>query len=277
MNTNSTIIAPFSPTLEARRAQAFPVLAADEIARMHRFGKPRLFASGERVLEAGKVSPGIYLVLSGAIRVTGRDTHGHELPVVEHGPGGFSGELSQLSDKPSFVDALAVGETQTLEISAENLQALLVAEAVLGEKLMRAMILRRVALIESGAGGPVLVGAASAPDVARLRSFLTRNGIPHQLLDPATDSDAQAFIADCIWGEFDPTPESCTWLPENVGSGKVGRPWARMHAAQVNHACCWAGESCRPVDSHGDGRALHDCSAAWNAAERGSIPMVLYP
>src|SRR5262249_22130525 len=107
-----------------------------------------------------------------------------------------------LSDKPSFVDALAVGETQTLEISAENLQALLVAEAVLGEKLMRAMILRRVALIESGAGGPGLVGAASAPDVARLRSFLTRNGIPHQLLDPATDSDAQAFIA-----RYAPEPE----------------------------------------------------------------------
>jgi len=35
------------------------------------------------------------------------------------------------------------------------LHALLVAEAALGEKLMRAMILRRVALIETGAGWPV--------------------------------------------------------------------------------------------------------------------------
>jgi thioredoxin reductase (NADPH) len=60
--------------------------------------------------------------------------------------------------------------------------------------MMRAMILRRVALIESGAGGPLLVGPAQSPDVARLRSFLSRNGIPHQLLDPATDDDAQAFI-----------------------------------------------------------------------------------
>src|SRR5204862_3496794 len=99
-----------------------------------------------------------------------------------------------LSRKPSFVDGIAVGETYTLEIDAEQLHALLVAEAALGEKFMRAMILRRVALIESGAGGPVLIGAAASPDVARLRSFLTRNGIPHQLLDPATDSDAKAFI-----------------------------------------------------------------------------------
>jgi thioredoxin reductase (NADPH) len=191
-----------SPTIEARRAQTFPVLSPEEMARMHRFGRPRCFADGEHVLETGRVSPGIYLVLSGAIHVTGRDGHGHELQVTEHGPGNFSGELSQLSRRPSFVDGVAVGETQTIEIDAEQLHALLIAEATLGEKLMRAMILRRVALIETGAGGPVLIGAASSPDVARLRSFLTRNGIPHQLLDPATDADAQAFIV-----RYAPEPE----------------------------------------------------------------------
>lgn len=185
---------PVSATLDARRAQAFPVLAPDEIARMHRFGKPRRFADGEHVFATGRVSRGIYVVLAGAIRVTGRDGHGHDAAVTEHGPGNFSGEVSQLAGKPSFVDGVAVGETDTLEISTEQVHALLVAEAALGEKLMRAMILRRVALIESGAGGPVLIGPAASPDVARLRSFLSRNGIPHQLLDPATDSDAQAFI-----------------------------------------------------------------------------------
>src|SRR4051812_21816573 len=191
-----------SATLDARRAQMFPVLAADEMARLHRFGKPRRFADGAHVLETGKVSPGIYLVVKGAIRITGRDGHGHELPVTEHGPGNFSGELSQLSRRPSFVDGIAVGETHTIEIDAEQLHALLVAEALLGEKLMRAMILRRVALIEAGAGGPVLIGAASSPDVARLENFLSRNGIPHQLLDPASDADAKAFIA-----RYAPEPE----------------------------------------------------------------------
>src|SRR2546425_8471114 len=146
----------------------FPVLAADEIARLYRFGKPRGFADGAHVLETGRVSPGIYGVLKGAIRVTGRDGHGHELPVTEHGPGNFSGELSQLSRRPSFVDGVAVGETEALEIDAAQLHALLIAEATLGEKMMRAMILRRVALIESGAGGPVLIGAASSPEPRHL-------------------------------------------------------------------------------------------------------------
>src|SRR5260370_22113064 len=194
--------APFSPTFETRRAQLFPMLAADEIARIQRLGRPRRFADGERVLETGKVSPGIYVVLSGAIRVTARDAHGQEYQVAQHAPGNFTAELSQLSGNPSFVDAVAVGDTQTLEISTEKLQALLIAEATLGEKLMRAIILRRMVLIETGGGGPILIGAASSPDIARLRSFLTRNGIPHQLFDPATDGDAQAFIA-----RFAPQPE----------------------------------------------------------------------
>ncbi|WP_376088423.1 FAD-dependent oxidoreductase [Roseomonas sp. CCTCC AB2023176] len=57
---------------------------------------------------------------------------------------------------------------------------------------MRALILRRVALIESGSGLPVLIGAASAPDMVRLVGFLTRNGMPHSVLDPTKDEEAAA-------------------------------------------------------------------------------------
>src|SRR2546423_7688241 len=193
---------PASPTLEARRAQTFPILAPDEIARMRRFGTPCRYAAGARIYETGKPTPGMLVVLSGTIRITGRDGHGHDFPVVDHVAGAFSGELGQLSGRRSLVDAVAVGGVEALLINPEQLHALLIAEAALGEKIMRALILRRVALIETGTGGPVLVGAASSPDVARLRSFLSRNGIPHLLLDPANDADAQAFIA-----RYAPQPE----------------------------------------------------------------------
>jgi thioredoxin reductase (NADPH) len=192
--TATAMMERVSPTLEARRAQAFPVLAPDEIARMRRFATPRRYAAGERVYETGKPTPGLLVVLSGTLRVTGRDGHGHDFPVVDHAAGSFSGELGQLSGRRSLVDAVAAGDVEALLIDPEQLHALLIAEAALGEKIMRAMILRRVALIETGTGGPVLIGGASSPDVARLRNFLTRNGIPHLLLDPATDPDARAFI-----------------------------------------------------------------------------------
>ena len=59
---------------------------------------------------------------------------------------------------------------------------------------MRALILRRVGLLETGAGGPVIVGRAENGDVLRLEGFLSRNGHPHQRLNPDTDSEAKALI-----------------------------------------------------------------------------------
>ena len=177
-----------------RFAQAFPVLADDEIERVRRFGEPRHFAAGQKVYATGQPNPGLLVVLRGTIHVTGRDGHGHDIPVVEHTRGSFSGEIGQLSGLRSFVDGVAIDDVDALLIVPEQLRALLVAEATLGETIMRALILRRVALIEAGAGGPILVGSASAPDVARLRNFLGRNGIPHVLLDADDDEDARFFI-----------------------------------------------------------------------------------
>jgi thioredoxin reductase (NADPH) len=193
---------PRSATLEARRGQMFPTLDSGEIDRMRRFGTTRRFAGGERVYETGKPNPGLLVVLSGTIHVTGRDGHGNHYQIVDHGAGMFSGELGQLSGRRSLVDAIAQGDVEALLIDPEHLRGLLIAEAALGEKIMRALILRRVGLIEAGAGGPVLIGAASSPDVARLRSFLSRNGIPYLLLEPTSDADAQLLIE-----RYTPRPE----------------------------------------------------------------------
>jgi thioredoxin reductase (NADPH) len=62
---------------------------------------------------------------------------------------------------------------------------------------MRALILRRVGLLETGAGGPVIVGRAENGDVLRLQGFLRRNGHPHQRLDPETDPEAKALVERC--------------------------------------------------------------------------------
>src|SRR5437660_94582 len=72
-------------------------------------------------------------------------------------PGSFSGELTQLSGRPALVDAYAEGPVDALVIPPEKLRALLVAEAELGERIMRALILRRVGLLEAGAG-PIIIG-----------------------------------------------------------------------------------------------------------------------
>ena len=119
---------------------------------------------------------------------------GHSELIVTHGPGSFMGELAQLSGRPALVDAYAKEAVQALLIPRRRLRDLLVEEVELGERITRALILRRVALLDAGAGGPVIVGSADHADVLRLENFLARNGHPHQPLDPQTDPCAQTLI-----------------------------------------------------------------------------------
>src|SRR5205085_1882259 len=102
--------------------------------------------------------------------------------------------LAQLSGRPSLVEAEALTDVEAVVIPPERLRALLVAEAELGERIMRALILRRVGLIESGGGGPIIVGHGEQADVLRLANFLRRNGHPFQLLNPDEDGCAQTLV-----------------------------------------------------------------------------------
>src|ERR1700760_4002024 len=204
--------AAFFPRLE----QTFPTLTPQEIARMRRFAEIRNYKDGEKLFETGKPGPGMFIVLSGHVAITQRDGLGHVTPVIDQGPGQFLAEIGQLSGRVALVDGVAEGDVETLLIPPERLRALLVAEADLGERIMRALILRRVNLIQAGAGGPVLIGPADSSGVVRLRGFLTRNGNPHHLLDPATDHDARELIA-----RYSPSPSD--WPLVVVPDGRVLR------------------------------------------------------
>jgi thioredoxin reductase (NADPH) len=179
-----------STTIGTRNEQMFPKLTPHEIDRLRRFGEVRRYAAGEALFVMGDLSPGLYVLIKGSVRVTRRDPLGNSAPIAEQGAGEFVAEVGQLSGQPVFVDVHAIDNVEALLILPENLRALMLGEPELGERIMRALILRRIALIEAGAGGPVLIGPESSPDVIRLQGFLARNAYPHQLLDPAQDQDA---------------------------------------------------------------------------------------
>ncbi len=178
-----------------RYQETFPDLTAQEIDRLRRYGSLRKFSDGEKLFEAGKLSAGMFVVLKGLVAISQRDGLGHVEPIAEQGPGQFLADVGQLSIRAALVDGTAEGDVETLLIPTEGLRALLVGEAELGERIMRALILRRVALLKGGAAGAVLIGSSNAADVIRLQGFLTRNGYPHHLLDPARDLEAKEVIA----------------------------------------------------------------------------------
>jgi thioredoxin reductase (NADPH) len=180
--------------IDTRRAQMFPVLTDAEIARVRRFGETRSFAAGEWLVKVGEAGRGLTVVLLGHVAISRHDSTGELAPIVTHGPGAFMGELAQLAGRPSLVDGRAVGHVDAVVIPPERLRALLVEEADLGERIMRALILRRIGLLETGAGGPIVIGRPQDGEVLRLEGFLRRNAHPHQLLDPDVDPAARALI-----------------------------------------------------------------------------------
>jgi len=182
------------PIIETRHDQMFPILEPAEVDRLHRFGETWSYRAGERLATSGEFGPGMLVILAGEVVITQRDEFAHHQPIVTYGPGSFLGELAQLSDRPALVDGQAQGAVEALVIPSPKLRDVLVEETELGERIMRALILRRVGLLEAGAGGPVIIGRAEHADVLRLEGFLARNGHPHQRLDPETDPGAKALL-----------------------------------------------------------------------------------
>jgi thioredoxin reductase (NADPH) len=189
--------APFSPysTLVSRHAQMFPELTSQEMARVRRFGTLQSYPDGTRIFSAGEPGQGMYVIVSGEVAIAQRNGLGRITPVVVQGPGQFLAEVGQLSGQAALVDGHARGAVDAVVISPESLRALIIAEADVGERMMRALILRRVSLIETAASGPVLIGRARSHQMLRLQGFLARNGQPHHVADPDDDEAAASLAA----------------------------------------------------------------------------------
>src|SRR5204863_1471757 len=80
---------------------------------------------------------------------------------------------------------------EAIELSREQVLALVQTDAELSEILMRAFILRRVELIARELGDVVVLGSTHSGGTLRVKEFLTRNGHPFHYVDLDRDPTAQ--------------------------------------------------------------------------------------
>jgi len=192
--SDDTIVDDPSVRDHPRYHQMFPVLTDVELDRVHRFGKVSRYAQGELLYRAGSLCPGVFVLLSGKVRIVGRDGLGHERIIHTYTKRGeFTSDVTQLSSKPAVVDAHVVEDVEAVLLRPTELSGLMISEADLGEKIMRALILRRVLVIERGQG-VVLVGAAGNARLSALQNFLRRNAFPNMTLDAQQDAEAVALL-----------------------------------------------------------------------------------
>ncbi|MCD9119566.1 MULTISPECIES: FAD-dependent oxidoreductase [Cupriavidus] len=175
--------------------QMFPVLADADIERVRRFGSLCHFAAGDYLYRAGSPCPGVFLLLSGKVRISGRDglRAGQTIHVYSR-RGEFTSDVTQLSNKPAVVDACVVEDVEAVLLRPDELSKLMINEADIGETIIRALILRRVLVLERG-HGVVLLGRPGDARTRGLQNFLRRNAFPHTTLDAEQDADAIALLA----------------------------------------------------------------------------------
>jgi thioredoxin reductase (NADPH) len=187
-------IVPLNPlTLSSGVERMFPTLTPAQIERVAERGRRRSISSGEVLVEAGAQIVPFFVITRGRVEVV-RPSSGADVLVALHGPGQFTGEVNMLSGRPALLRSRVVQAGEAIELSREQLLALVQTDSEASELIMRAFILRRVELIARGLGDVVLLGSSFCSETLRVKEFLTRNGHPYSYIDLDRDSAVQEFL-----------------------------------------------------------------------------------
>lgn len=175
----------------------FPVLTEAQIeqVRIASGATPVTFAAGTEVYGIGAVGVSAWFIVEGTLEIFSRAGLAGEMPIQKLAPGQFSGEISQLTGRPTLAGGRAgLQGCRAFPLSAAEVRNLVVGFAEIGEIIMRAFVVRRAALIDAGSGGTIIIGIPDSPDMLRLRGFLNRNGYPHIALDAVVDDKGRALV-----------------------------------------------------------------------------------
>jgi CRP-like cAMP-binding protein len=109
--------AGFTPGM-LRRVKALAELSDDQLSRFAGFMEPRQVPQWTQIVKQGDPDDGMYLVLSGELRVR-LMINGKETILATLGPGECFGEIALFDQGPRSADVLANKESVLLKISSE--------------------------------------------------------------------------------------------------------------------------------------------------------------
>jgi uncharacterized membrane protein len=121
---------------DLRQIPLFALLDDDEMAVLAAQVEVKKFAARQRIYKIGEPSKHAYVMMSGLVRVTTVDEDHQEVLVDEPGHGDFFGFASMLEDSPHQTTALAIEETTCLEVSRDDIAALLQQKPMAGMDLL---------------------------------------------------------------------------------------------------------------------------------------------
>lgn len=83
----------------------------------------RTFTAGEIIVKQGNPGIGLFVIVSGKVKVVKTSEQGERMELATHGPGEVIGEMSVLDGANRSADVIAVEETRCLVLSAWDFKA----------------------------------------------------------------------------------------------------------------------------------------------------------
>jgi thioredoxin reductase (NADPH) len=174
-------------------ALLFPTLNAAQIARIASHGVIRPITRGEVLIERGQTDVPFFVVKAGGIEII-RPSGLGDLVIAAHRPGQFTGEVSMILGRPAMMRVRASESGEVVQLTRDQMHALIQTDAEMSEVLMRALIYRRTELVAQGIGDVLLIGSVHSASTLRIKQFLTRNGHPFKYLDLDRDDDVRDLL-----------------------------------------------------------------------------------
>ena len=171
---------------------AFPRLSDEQIAALETVGERRRVKPGDMLYREGDGNCDFFVILEGKVAIVEESGAGERVIGV-HGPRRFLGELGLVTGQAVFVSAVVREPGQVLVVPQERLREIVTNDLVLGDQILRALIMRRAILIGLGIGFRI-VGSRYSPDTRRLRDFAIRNRLPHHWVDLESDPGAEEIL-----------------------------------------------------------------------------------
>ncbi len=163
---------------------AFPKINDRQLAQLEPLGQHRTLRHGDLIFKAGQRDMGMAVVLRGELEAfeSREDT---EQVLAVAGPRDFVGDVSMLQGTSALASARVKSEeAELLEVPARELQRALAELPGVAEPIVTAFIMRRLRLMRDREfAGLRVIAARGSRDGHLLDDFLTKNHIPHRLIE----------------------------------------------------------------------------------------------
>jgi thioredoxin reductase (NADPH) len=193
---------------------AYPILDEAQIAQAANCTTlaPKRYRDGETLIAIGDRAFKFFIVKSGEVEIL---DYSEDEPktITIHRKGQFTGEISHLTGTPAIFRAVARGDCEVFEISAEALRHLLNQCPGLSDIILQAFIARRQRLRESpNFIGLRVIGSRYSADTFRVRDFLARNRVLFTWMDLETDPQVGQLLKEFGLTEADTPVVACSHL-----------------------------------------------------------------